>query len=213
VAAPHTIPLDVSVTVCRDCGAESVSRKDLEPSKAAGHSFASVHSEISARKNDPVALQRVALLQKLRSLAARAHTRVNSGAIVAMLLAAAVAAAGAIAPTAGAVAACSNVGFKKAVVAAEEYSKKAGASPTTSSGLATAAAEELAAWRTLRGGPVPCSSAFRVSRTHQLRAHVDAWRGIRAYGAGNVAAADSWFKKATHQMDLSYAAVAQGEKA
>jgi hypothetical protein len=127
--------------------------------------------------------------------------------IVAMLLVAGAVVAATIAPTAGAAAGCSDVGFKKAAVAAEGHSAKAGAAAMKSSGLATAAAEELAALQTLRGGPVPCSPAFRVSRTHQMRAHADAWRGIKAYGAGNIAAANSWFEKATREKDLSIAAV------
>jgi hypothetical protein len=123
--------------------------------------------------------------------------------VAALLVAGAV---GAATMPGGAAVGCSDVGFKKAAVVAEAHYKKAGAAALKSSGLATAAAEELAAWQTLRDGPVPCSPAFRLSRTHELRAHVDAWRGIKAYGAGNNAAANSWFKKATHERDLSYAA-------
>jgi hypothetical protein len=137
----------------------------------------------------------------------------KSRMIVAVLLVAGAAAAATMAPAGAAAARCSDIGFKKAVVAAEEHSKKAGAAALKSSGLATAAAEELAAWQTLHAGPVPCSSTFRVSRTHQLQAHADALRGIKAYGAGNAAAADSWFKKATREMDLSNAAIAEGQRA
>jgi hypothetical protein len=137
----------------------------------------------------------------------------QSRMIIPTLLVAAAVAAATMAPTAGASAACSDLGFKKAVVAAEEHYEKAGAAATKSSGLATAAAEELAALQTLRDGPVPCSPAFRVGRKHQLRAHADAWRGIKAYSAGKIAAANAWFKKATHEMDLSNAALVPVQRA
>jgi hypothetical protein len=62
VAGQSNIPLDVSLLVCIDCGAYSVTSD--ESCRPAGHGFSTVYNEIAARQVDPVALERVADLQK-----------------------------------------------------------------------------------------------------------------------------------------------------
>jgi hypothetical protein len=64
VTGQTSIPLDVRVFVCVDCGAVSTSGKDVEPCQPSGHRFSHVHYEISAQQNDAIAQERVADLQK-----------------------------------------------------------------------------------------------------------------------------------------------------
>ena len=63
MAGQTNMPLDVRILVCVDCGAVSTSR-DIEPCQPSGHRFSTVHYEISAQQNDPIAIERVADLQK-----------------------------------------------------------------------------------------------------------------------------------------------------
>jgi hypothetical protein len=63
VAGQTSIPLDVSVLVCTDCG-KVVSGEEWESCKAARHPISTVHYEISAQQNDSVAIERVKDLQK-----------------------------------------------------------------------------------------------------------------------------------------------------
>jgi hypothetical protein len=61
VAGKDMIPLDVRITVCTECGKFDF---PVESCRQQGHRTAIVHYEISADQNDPVAIDRVADVQR-----------------------------------------------------------------------------------------------------------------------------------------------------
>jgi hypothetical protein len=61
MADPNKLPLEVSITVSANCGAYGVS---LEACRAQRHHLSMVHYEIFSRRNDSVAIQRVADLRR-----------------------------------------------------------------------------------------------------------------------------------------------------